>query len=482
MSNAYINYYLNQAGSGLSAFEGVRYQRGNGFFGRLLSGAILPALRFLGRKALSTGVDVEFDLFSVPSTQYSIERDVVTEHRSLTKLSMNSCIDFHFVTNEDEYVKLRESLLFVKFRVKIAKSDGKDVTDEDWTKVVPIVNLLHSMFKQVDLEINAVNVIATPQNYAYRAYFDTLCGFSDGAKSSFLQAVGTPYTQLSPPPGSVNKSEGRIIELMGLLHVDLALQARALVGSLQYKMQFTLHSPEFFLKINDENIKPTVELLDAALFIHRARVIPPLLEAHTLALRTATAKYPITRSEVRTHTLSNGVRDALIDNFVLGQLPRRAILGLVDNDAFIGVAGKDPLKFEHFNVNHIAVYLDGVQFPSRPYTPDFANDSFYREYLGLYQTLNQISPDPTFTLTPEKYKEGDILFGFNFAPDLSDGCGVIGHLNPIRRGSLRVDLKFKRPLPNSITVVLYCEFDNLIEINSERQVSTDFRNGHLSAQ
>ena len=54
MSNSYINYYLDQAGSGLSTFERVRYQRGNGFFGRLLSGAILPALRFLGREALNT--------------------------------------------------------------------------------------------------------------------------------------------------------------------------------------------------------------------------------------------------------------------------------------------------------------------------------------------------------------------------------------------------------------------------------------------
>jgi len=44
----------------------------------------------------------EFDIFSVPSTQFSIERDVVTEHRPTTKLQMDSCIDFSFVTNEDE--------------------------------------------------------------------------------------------------------------------------------------------------------------------------------------------------------------------------------------------------------------------------------------------------------------------------------------------------------------------------------------------
>ena len=38
MSNPYSNYYNNQAGSGLSGFQGVRYQRGHGFFGRMFSG------------------------------------------------------------------------------------------------------------------------------------------------------------------------------------------------------------------------------------------------------------------------------------------------------------------------------------------------------------------------------------------------------------------------------------------------------------
>jgi len=424
----------------------------------------------------------EFDIFSVPSTQYSIERDVVTEHRPINKLQMDSCIDFTFVTNEDEYVKLKESLLYLRFRVKLSRDDHKEITGDDWLQITPVSNLLHSMFKQVDLEINAVNVIATPQNYAYRAYFDTLCGFSSGAKKSFLQAAGNSQTVLSPYTTTSKKSEGRIVELMGLMHLDLALQSKALIGHLQYKLQFTPHSDKFFLKTADPHITPSVELLDAALFIHRARVTPPLLEAHTLALRTATAKYPITRSEVRTQTLSSGISDALIDNFILGQLPRRAILALIDNEAFTGNSVHDPFKFHHYDVSHLAIYLDGVQFPPHPNAPDFANDIYMREYLGLYQTLNQMNPDPTFTLDHNSYSQGNVMFGFNFAPDLSDGCGIIGHLNAIRRGSLRLELKFKKPLPNSITVLLYCEFDNLIEINSERQVAADFRNGHSSAK
>jgi len=89
MSNSYINYYLNQAGSGLSAFEGVRYQRGNGFFGRLLSGAILPALRFLGRKALSTGVDVGMDALEGNNIKESIKRRSKKAAKDVASAALN---------------------------------------------------------------------------------------------------------------------------------------------------------------------------------------------------------------------------------------------------------------------------------------------------------------------------------------------------------------------------------------------------------
>jgi hypothetical protein len=38
MSNPYIQIYNSQVGSGLAAYQGVRYQRGHGFFGRLIAG------------------------------------------------------------------------------------------------------------------------------------------------------------------------------------------------------------------------------------------------------------------------------------------------------------------------------------------------------------------------------------------------------------------------------------------------------------
>jgi hypothetical protein len=43
---------LRQSGSGLLPYAGVRYQKGNGFFGNLMKKAIFPFLRYAGMKGL----------------------------------------------------------------------------------------------------------------------------------------------------------------------------------------------------------------------------------------------------------------------------------------------------------------------------------------------------------------------------------------------------------------------------------------------
>lgn len=69
--NQFEKYYIKQAGCGLSGFAGVKYQKGFGFFGRLMSGAILPFLRFLGKNALNTGANIAKDI--VDSDDFSLE-------------------------------------------------------------------------------------------------------------------------------------------------------------------------------------------------------------------------------------------------------------------------------------------------------------------------------------------------------------------------------------------------------------------------
>ena len=60
---------------------------------------------------------------------------------------------------------------------------------------------------------------------------------------------------------------------------------------------------------------------------------------------------------------------------------------------------------------------------------------------------------------------------FDLTPDRTASQG---HASQPDNGNIRVELRFAKPLPDSITCLLYLKFNNTISINSERKVTKDF--------
>ena len=73
-------------------------------------------------------------------------------------------------------------------------------------------------------------------------------------------------------------------------------------------------------------------------------------------------------------------------------------------------------------------------------------------------------------LSLHDYGRGYTLFGFDLSPDLSDG----GHFDLVKHGSLRLEIKFGTALEQSINVIVYAEFDNVLEIDKARNVVFDY--------
>ena len=71
----------------------------------------------------------------------------------------------------------------------------------------------------------------------------------------------------------------------------------------------------------------------------------------------------------------------------------------------------------------------------------------------------------------EDYSNGYCLWRFDFTPD--QGADQ-GHLHPMKSVNLRIELQFTKSLPTTVNVIVYAEFDNLIEINGLREVVTDY--------
>ena len=49
-----------------------------------------------------------------------------------------------------------------------------------------------------------------------------------------------------------------------------------------------------------------------------------------------------------------------------------------------------------------------------------------------------------------------------------------GHLDPIKHGKISMELHFAKQLPVSVNVLIYAEYDNMIQIDRSKNVVTDY--------
>ena len=153
-----------------------------------------------------------------------------------------------------------------------------------------------------------------------------------------------------------------------------------------------------------------------------------------------------------------------------GQLPTRLVIGCVDNDAFNGSYTKNHYTFKNFALNEISIHLDGNTQPIRPLNLNYAGRQYIQAFMSLFAGTGKENRDEGNDITREDYPRGYALYDFDLSPDLAEE----GHFNLAKQGTVRVELKFGAALPNTVTVVAYAEFENVIEIDRNGNVIYDF--------
>ena len=159
------------------------------------------------------------------------------------------------------------------------------------------------------------------------------------------------------------------VDLSGHLHADVFNQKKILINGIEVKVRLVKASNQFVLM--DPAGLHHVHIDEARLLLRWVKISPGILLAHAKALTKTTAKYTLTKEEVRSVTMHRGIRGETLDNIILGQLPKRIIIGFVDNKAYTGDYTLNPYNFENFGINLLCLYVDGVQIPSKPLETDF---------------------------------------------------------------------------------------------------------------
>lgn len=119
------------------------------------------------------------------------------------------------------------------------------------------------------------------------------------------------------------------------IHSELFNQNKYLLNGVQMVVKFIKAKNEFALITKpDDDVKYKIKITEATLIVRKVKINPAVVAAHSLALQRYTAKYPITRVDLKNITIPKGVQDTFLENFVLVILPTRVIIGFVDSQAF----------------------------------------------------------------------------------------------------------------------------------------------------
>ena len=116
--------------------------------------------------------------------------------------------------------------------------------------------------------------------------------------------------------------------------------------------------------------------------------------------------------------------------------------------------------------------VNGEHLPSKPLQMTFG-DAAGANYISAFQTYsgtNKLFQKDGNGISRDEYPNGYALFVFDLTADL---C-IRDHLQPIKNGNVSLEIQFGTALVAAINIVVLGEFQNLIEIDANRNVLCDF--------
>ena len=352
------------------------------------------------------------DLFLLPPTQSSFQKGKSIDYHPIISLSDGGPIEFKVSESGKEFLNLARSYLYLK--VNVSKANGSNL---DRAGTVGFANCpIASLFNQVDVILGGKLISSATNTYAHRSILEVLLNYDKEAAESQL-GCGLFCKD------TAGQMEEMDISADPVLNTGLRTRSEWTKTSKIVELQGRIHSDLF----NQEKL--ILNGVDLTVKLYRLKPEFCLLSGDT------TPGYKITIVAVifyvRKIELTPSVFDAI--NAVLN-----------DKNAQYSITRTTPKVFtvpREQQRQHIDnAFLGGI--PKRIAICMMDNDS----YNGNYKTLH---------LTP-------FAIGDNF--DLKE------------EGTLSIHMVFKSPLAATINVLVYAEYDNVIEIDINRNIIKDWSN------
>ena len=430
------------------------------------------------------GYSPSLALFDKPSINTGIMSHKYVQFIPVSQFSKTGVLQFTIDGTSNYYVNLKCSYLQVKGKIVKENGDAIDEGDE-----AGFINLpLQTLWSQVDFSLQHKRFNANVgTNYAYKSYIDTLLKASSRETENQLTSqlfgkdTAGDMDKIAGNGGFIIRSDftknSQIVQMLGPLCLDICQQDRLLLNGVQMNLKFWPNKAPFYIMTDKKEKGYYFDITDAYLNVCMVEVSPGILVGHGAALKESPALYPYYQSDVQAVSISKGLQNFSIDNIFQGDIPSDLIVGLVSEAGYIGSYDKNPFNFQHFNCNYCGFTVDDISVPAQPFEPLFKdekeeteltkkqNASYNEAYLSLFG--RKYHSKETVPISREEYPFGYCLYKFQLSENDKE---EEDYVSLPRRGQTRLHFRFSKPLPESVTAIIYAHFPKMMHIDESRNV------------
>lgn len=444
------------------------------------------------------------DLFRVPQTLTSVQKCTYIKKYPVSQdLNQTAPFEFEVKGSDVDFIDLARVRLYV--RAKIVDKNNQDVSEIMSERLSTVNTLFHSLFKRIELRMGRetdVQISHSLPTHGYRCYIEELLSRSpsqseqlgrtdmfyidDAGKADDVGAFEMITVQegeedareelrwrKSENSGFLARqaivSDSKDFELFGCIKLDLFQQDRYLLNNVNLRLKLEKQDPSFFLLHSEANDAYHIAYQEVYLQVPYVTLSNDrFLEMNRQLLKT-NAKYPIRRIEVQDAMVLPNFKTVRFDRLFSNaeHLPTRLVLGLVSNDRFAGTPAKNPYLFHHHNLESLTAKVDGALVSGKQYTFRFDEGEALEAFHDLYVNLGLDDTSSSLHLDYEQYLNGSTLYVLDLSADNNAGSDYF-HTHVV--GNFSLELTFATPPSTALNLIVYAEYESVIEINANRDV------------
>ncbi|XP_078362876.1 uncharacterized protein F54H12.2-like [Oculina patagonica] len=235
------------------------------------------------------------------------------------------------------------------------------------------------------------------------------------------------------------------------------------------------NSPDVFLNGVGLAGKLTAEEVKVRMYLCQVRLNPTTYRRlmDEMTTKSQVVSYPTVRSEIRTFNMQGDQRRYECTNLFQGRIPNRVIVGMVLSTAFTGNVVNDPFCFQKFGMSSIKQLVGGEEYPYE--TLELVHNDATKDLRGYHRFLQAtgcLCKQQGNMVRGDDWGQGKncTLFVFD---NVANGCVDSYRMNPKQAGNLLIELNFGANPAVNLTIIVYGEFENLLEIDKNKAVLYD---------